>query len=148
MRNVIALAADHGGYELKQSIKQHLLGNGIEIIDYGTDSTESCDYPDYAKQACLAIEQGLCYQALLFCGTGVGMSIVANKIKGIRACCCSDAYSAEMTRKHNDANVLCLGGRVIGVGLAEKLVDIFRNTDFEGGRHQSRIDKVAEGDKL
>ena len=100
------------------------------------------DYPDYALPACQAVVRGECSAAILCCGTGVGMSMCANKVKGIRACCCSDAFSAEFTRRHNNANALCLGGRVVGVGLAETLVDLFVDTPFEGGRHQNRIDKM------
>lgn len=141
---MIVLAADHGGFLLKEDIKKHLLENNIEFIDCGTHSTDSVDYPDMAKAACDKITDGSCNLGLLFCGTGVGISIAANKIKGIRACCCSDTFSAKYTRLHNDANVLCLGGRVVGTGLAIELVDIFLNTAFEGGRHQRRVDKIKQ----
>ncbi len=143
MSKPIALAADHGGYELKEAVKQHLTELGLEFIDYGTHSTESVDYPDMAVPACRAVVGGECRCALLFCGTGVGISMAANKIHGIRACCCSDCFSAEYTRRHNDANALCLGGRVVGAGLACSLVDIFLNTEFEGGRRQRRVDKIT-----
>ena len=126
----IALGADHGGYELKEAIKQHLEERGIAYRDFGTNSTASCDYPDYAAAT------------ILCCGTGVGMSMCANKIKGIRACCCSEPFSAEYTRRHNNANTLCLGGRVVGPGLACQIVDAFLDHEFEGGRHQKRIDKM------
>ena len=142
MEKPIALAADHGGYELKEAVKQHLVERGLAFIDFGTDSTASVDYPDMALPACDAVVSGQCGLALLFCGTGVGISMAANKVKGIRACCCSDAFSAEYTRRHNDANALCMGGRVVGAGLACTLVDVFLDTEFEGGRHQKRIDKV------
>lgn len=142
MNKPIALAADHGGYELKEAVKQHLTERGLEFVDFGTNSTASVDYPDMAVPACDAVVSGQCGLALLFCGTGVGISMAANKIKGIRACCCSDAFSAEYTRRHNDANALCMGGRVVGPGLACTLVDVFLDTEFEGGRHQKRIDKV------
>ncbi|KAL1110020.1 hypothetical protein AAG570_014184 [Ranatra chinensis] len=143
MEKTVALAADHGGYELKNHIKKHLENRGIKYIDFGTNSPESSDYPDWAKIGCGAVIDGSCDCALLFCGTGVGISISANKIKGIRACCCSDAFSAKFTRMHNDANALCLGGRVVGPGLAEILVDLFLDTEFEGGgRHQVRVDKI------
>ena len=138
----IALAADHGGYELKESIKAHLTEQGIAFVDFGTDSAASVDYPDYAAKGCKAVLDGSCALVILCCGTGVGMSMCANKIKGIRACCCSDTFSAEFTRRHNNANALCLGGRVVGAGLAETLVDLFVDTPFEGGRHQNRIDKM------
>ena len=115
----------------------------LEYIDFGTHSTDSVDYPDMAVPACDAVVNGQCEKALLFCGTGVGISMAANKIKGIRACCCSDSFSCEYTRRHNDANALCMGGRVVGAGLACQLVDLFLNTEFEGGRHQRRIDKLT-----
>ncbi len=139
----IALAADHGGFALKEEIKAHLDGRGIAYTDFGTHSTDSIDYPDMAKLACDAVVAGEADKALLFCGTGVGISISANKIKGIRACCCSDAFSAEFTRRHNDANALCLGGRVVGAGLAINLVDLFLDTPFEGGRHATRVAKIT-----
>ena len=139
---MLALAADHGGYQLKEEIKKHLDGKGIEYKDFGCYEEKSCDYPDMAKLACDAVVSGECDKALLFCGTGIGISMAANKIKGIRACACSDWFSAKFTRAHNDANALCLGGRVTGPGLAAEIVDIFLETPFEGGRHQTRIDKV------
>ena len=144
MSKPIALAADHGGFELKEAVKAHLEAQGIQVIDFGTHSTDSVDYPDVALPACDAVVSGQCERALLFCGTGVGISMSANKIHGIRACCCSDAFSAEYTRRHNDANALCMGGRVVGAGLAIYLVDLFLNTPFEGGRHQRRIDKITD----
>ena len=139
----IALAADHGGYELKEAIKAHLDGLGVAYVDFGTESTASVDYPDYAAAGCRAVQDGRCALAILCCGTGVGMSMCANKMQGIRACCCSDTFSAEFTRRHNDANALCLGGRVVGPGLAIELVDIFLDTPYEGGRHQRRVDKLT-----
>ena len=142
MTKPVALAADHGGYELKEAIRQYLDEIGVAYKDFGSFSGESCDYPDMAEAACRAVVAGECDKALLFCGTGVGISMSANKIKGIRACCCSDAFSAEYTRRHNDANALCLGGRVVGAGLGIYLVDLFLNTPFEGGRHQRRIEKM------
>ena len=128
----IALGADHGGYELKEAIKQHLEERGIAYRDFGTNSTASCDYPDYAAAACGAVTNGSSDFAILCCGTGVGMSMCANKIKGIRA----------YTRRHNNANTLCLGGRVVGPGLACQIVDAFLDHEFEGGRHQKRINKM------
>ena len=142
MTKPVAIAADHGGYELKEAIRQHLDEIGVAYKDFGSFSGEACDYPDMAEAACRAVVAGECDKALLFCGTGVGISMSANKIKGIRACCCSDAFSAEYTRRHNDANALCLGGRVVGAGLGIYLVDLFLNTPFEGGRHQRRIEKM------
>ena len=114
MTKPIALAADHGGFELKEAVKAHLDELGLEYIDFGTHSTASVDYPDMALPACDAVVSGQCSKALLFCGTGVGISMAANKVKGIRACCCSDSFSCEYTRRHNDANALCMGGRVVG----------------------------------
>ena len=142
MTKPIALAADHGGFALKEEVRAHLDELGLAYKDFGSYDGESCDYPDMAVPACDAVVFGECSTALLFCGTGVGISMSANKVKGIRACCCSDAFSAEYTRRHNDANALCMGGRVVGPGLAIQLVDIFLNTPFEGGRHQRRIDKL------
>ena len=143
MAKPIALAADHGGFELKEAVKAHLDELGLEYIDFGTHSTASVDYPDMALPACDAVVSGQCDKALLFCGTGVGISMAANKVKGIRAACCSDYFSAKYTRLHNDANVLCMGGRVIGPGAAIELIDVFLHTEFEGGRHQRRIDKLT-----
>ncbi len=140
---MIALAADHGGFALKEQVKQWLDEQQIPYRDFGTLDGASCDYPDMAAAACDAVVAGSCEKALLFCGTGIGISMAANKIKGIRAACCSDYFSAKYTRMHNDANALCLGGRVVGAGLAIELVDVFLHTAFEGGRHQRRIDKVA-----
>lgn len=139
----IALGADHGGYELKCAIKEHLIANGYEVVDYGTDSTESVDYAPIAARTARGITSGECDRGILCCGTGMGISMAANKVKGIRAACCSDYFSAKYTRLHNDANILCMGGRVVGVGLALELVDVFLNTEFEGGRHQKRIDQIA-----
>ena len=143
MAKPIALAADHGGFELKEAVKAHLDELGLEYIDFGTHSTASVDYPDMALPACDAVVSGQCSKALLFCGTGIGISIAANKHKGIRAACCSDCFSARATRMHNDANVLCMGGRVVGPGLACQMVDEFLSASFEGGRHQRRVDKLT-----
>ena len=142
MEKILALACDHGGYELKEAIKAHLDARGIAYKDFGTDSTASVNYPDYAKKLCASIQKGECYRGILCCGTGIGMSIAANKHRGIRAACASDAFSVKYTRLHNDANVLCLGGRVVGAGLALELCDLFIDTEFEGGRHQLRVDML------
>lgn len=123
MAKLIALGADHGGYALKEAVKEYLTGLGYECRDFGTYSEASVDYPDMAVPPCQAVLNGECEKALLFCGTGVGISIAANKMKGIRACCCSDAFSAKYTRLHNDANVLCMGGRVVGPGAACELAE-------------------------
>ena len=139
MAKPIALAADHGGFELKEAVKAHLDELGLEYIDFGTHSTASVDYPDMALPACDAVVSGQCDKALLFCGTGVGISMAANKVKGIRACCCSDSFSCEYTRRHNDANMMALGAGITGGNLAKRMVEIFLHTEFEGGRHARRV---------
>ena len=140
---MLALGSDHGGYELKEAIKAHLLTRGIEFRDFGTLDESSCDYPDIAAEVAKAVLNDPDIQnGLLFCGTGIGISIAANKIKGIRAACCSDTFSAKYTKLHNDANILCMGGRVVGHGLAIEIVDAYLDSEFEGGRHQRRIDKI------
>ena len=145
MAKPIALAADHGGFELKEAVKAHLKELGLEYIDFGTHSTDSVDYPDMAVPACDAVVSGECSKALLFCGTGVGISMAANKIKGVRAALCSDCFSAEATRLHNDANILAMGARVVGSGLALKIVDTFLETEFSGAeRHLARIRQIEE----
>lgn len=144
---IIALGCDHAGYPLKEDIKEHLKARGIEVEDFGCHAPESCDYPDMAVPPCHAVVRGECDLALLFCGTGIGISISANKIPGIRAACCSDCFSARATRLHNDANVLCMGARVVGPGLAMQMVDEFLSTEFEGGRHQRRVDKITALEK-
>ena len=145
---MLALACDHGGYELMREVKAFLDGMNIEYKDFGTYTPESCDYPGIASRAARAIANGECERGVFICGTGVGMSIAANKIPGIRAALCADCFTAEMTRRHNDANVLALGGRVTGTGLALKIVDIFLNTVFEGGgRHSHRIAMLDEIEK-
>lgn len=140
---MIALGCDHGGFSLMQEIKAHLDELGLEYRDFGTYTSESCDYPVYAEAAARAVASGECDRGILVCGTGIGVSIAANKIKGIRAAHCSDCYSAEMTRRHNDANMLALGARVLGGGLALRIVDTFLTTGFDGGRHQRRIDLIS-----
>ncbi len=141
---IIALGSDHGGYQLKEEIKGHLTAIGMEFRDFGTLDGASCDYPDIAEAVAKAVASGEYDRGLLFCGTGIGISIAANKVKGIRAACCSDCFSAKYTRLHNDANILCLGGRVVGPGLATEMVDLFLETKFEGGRHEGRIDKIRK----
>ncbi len=141
---MLYLGADHGGYELKESIKKHLDEQGIEYEDCGTYSADSVDYALIAKATCDKITAGEGNRGILCCGTGIGISMAANKVNGIRAACCSDYFSAKYTRLHNDANVLCMGGRVVGAGLAIELVDVFLNTEFEGGRHQRRIDQLKD----
>ena len=137
---MIAIGADHGGFELKEHIMKHLDELGLEYKDYGTYSEESVDYPDCAKPVCEAVMDGTADKGILICGTGIGISIAANKHKGIRAALCSDVYSAKMTKVHNNANVICLGGRVTGRELAFMIVDAWLNAEYEGGRHQARID--------
>lgn len=141
---MIAIGSDHGGYLLKEEIKKHLKEKGYEFKDFGTDSTASCDYPVYAEKVCRAVQSGECEKGILICGTGIGMSMCANKCKGIRAAVCGDHFSAEFTRKHNNANVLCLGARVIGAGVAMQLVDIFLTTEYEGGRHEKRVEIMMQ----
>lgn len=140
---MIALGCDHGGYALMQAVKKHLDELNLEYRDFGTYSEDSCDYPDYAEPAANAVASGECEKGILICGTGIGISIAANKVKGIRAALCSDCFSAEATRRHNDANMLAMGARVLGEGLALKIVDTFLTTPFDGGRHQRRIEKIA-----
>ncbi len=140
----VAVGADHGGFKLKEAVVEHLIKRGIRYKDFGTYSCESVDYADYAEKVANAIVSGECTIGLLFCGTGIGISIAANKVKGIRAACCSDAFSAEMTRLHNDANILCMGGRVVELEKAIELVDIFLDTPFSAEeRHQRRIDQIT-----
>ena len=140
----IAIGADHGGFALKESVKKFLDEKGVEYKDFGTFSEESVDYALIAKETCSHIVNGEFDRGILICGTGIGISIAANKVNGIRAACCSDYFSAKFTRLHNDANVLCFGGRVVGAGLANELVDVFLSSEFEGGRHQRRIDQISQ----
>ena len=140
----IALGCDHGGLEIKNAIIEDLKNKGVECIDFGTTTTDSVDYPVYAKKVCAAVQSGECVLGILCCGTGIGMSMTANKQQGIRAAVLSDAFSAEMTRRHNNANVLCLGGRVIDSAKAVELANIFINTPYEGGRHDKRIAMMEE----
>jgi ribose 5-phosphate isomerase B len=142
---MIALGSDQAGYELKQVIIKHLEERGLEYKDYGSYSADSVDYPVYGKKVAHAVADGECDRGILICGTGIGISIAANKVKGIRAALCSDCFSAEATRLHNDANILAFGARVVGAGLAVKIVDTFLDTPFSGvERHQRRIDMIEE----
>ena len=136
---IIAIASDHAGFQLKESLIREFRNEGFEVIDDGTYSSESCDYPVYAEKLCKTILDGKAELGILCCGTGVGMSMAANKINGIRAACCSDIFSVKYTRLHNDANVLCMGARVVGEGLAWELAKTFTQTGFEGGKHARRI---------
>ena len=143
----LVLGADHGGFELKENIKEYLKEEGIEFTDYGTLSGDRCDYPDVAKKVAEAIADGTFDRGILVCGTGIGIGIAANKVHGIRAALCHDTFSAEFCRRHNDANILTMGGRVIGPGLAREVVRIFLSTGFDGGRHAERVAKIADMDK-
>ena len=138
----IAIGADHGGFELKEGLKTYVDEINVSYIDCGTYSTDSVDYPDIAKATCDRVVSGECELAILVCGTGIGISIAANKVKGIRCCACSESFSAKMCRIHNNANVLALGGRVIGIETAKELVNAFLSNEFEGGRHEKRVEKI------
>lgn len=140
---MIAIGCDHGGYELKLAVESYLNDNKLEFVDCGCKG-EKVDYPDIAEALCAKITSGECDRGILICGTGIGMSMCANKVKGIRAAVCGDTFSAKFTRLHNDANVLCMGGRVIGAGLALEIVREFLNNEFEGGRHIARLEKMQK----
>ena len=142
---MIAIGSDHGGFELKKEIMAHLDARGLEYKDFGTYSDASCDYPEYGKAVANAVASGECERGIIICGTGIGISITANKVHGIRAALCGDCFSAEATRQHNDANVLALGARVIGPGLALKIVDTFLDTPFSNSeRHIRRIEMIED----
>ena len=143
----IAIACDHGGLNLKNKIIDHVKAAGHEVKDFGTNTADSCDYPDFALLAAEAVASGECERGIVVCSTGIGVSIVANKVPGVRCAHCHDSYCAEFTRLHNDSNVLALGEKVVGEGYALKIVDAFLNTQFEGGRHQRRIDKITAIEK-
>ena len=144
---MIAIASDHGGFSLKEEIKKHLDTLGLPWRDYGTDSPESCDYPIFGEAAARAVASGEAEKGIVICSTGIGISITANKVRGIRCALCTDCYSAEFTRRHNDANMLALGDMVTGKGLALKIVDIFLTTEFEGGRHARRVGLITALDE-
>ena len=139
----IAIGNDHAATEMKNEIMQHLKDRGCEVINVGTDGHESVDYPDYAKKVCDKVLSGEADLGIAICGTGVGISIACNKVKGIRAVCCSEPFSAKLSRQHNNSNVLCFGARVIGPELAKMIVDEWLDAEFQGGRHQLRIDKIS-----
>lgn len=136
---MIALGSDHGGYDLKERVKAYLDKEGIAYKDYGCHSKESCDYPVFGKVAAEAVASGECDKGIVICTTGIGISIAANKVKGIRCALCSDSLSAEMTRRHNDANIIAMGAGIVGPNLARRMVEVFLNTEFEGGRHARRV---------
>ena len=142
---MIAIGSDHGGFELKEKLMEHLSERGLEYKDFGTYSSASCDYPVYAKAVANAVASGECDRGILICGTGIGVSMTANKVHGIRAALCGDCFSAEATRQHNDANVLCMGARVVGEGLALKIADTFLDTPFSNDeRHIRRISMIED----
>ena len=140
----IAIGNDHTALEMKEAIKAHLEVNGYEVLDLGTNSTDSCDYPVYGEKVGRAVVDGEADLGIAICGTGVGISLAANKVKGVRACVCSEPYTAKLSRMHNDSNVLAFGARVIGVELAKMIVDEWLNASFEGGRHQRRVDMLMD----
>lgn len=142
--NTIAIGCDHAGVFFKADIIKWLKENSYEVIDCGCYDENSVDYPDIAYKVCTKVNSGEAFKGILICGTGIGISISANKVNGIRAALCHDYFSAKYTRLHNDANVICFGARVIGTGLATELVDVFLSTEFEGGRHQRRVDKIMK----
>lgn len=140
----IGIGSDHGGYDLKESIKKHLMEKNIEVVDFGTNSLDSVDYPDFGKAVAEAVVAKEVDRGIVICGTGIGISIAANKVKGIRAALCSDSYSARMSMEHNNANVLALGARVLGEGLALDIVDSWINSKFQAGRHERRVNKISD----
>ncbi len=139
---MIAIGSDHAGFRLKEEITKYLQCRGLEFRDFGTFSAESTDYPDYGEAVGKAVASGECEKGILVCGTGVGIGISANKVRGVRCAVCSECYSAQMARLHNDANVIAIGERVVGPGLALKIVETFLDTEFEGGRHARRVGKI------
>lgn len=143
----IAVACDHGALNLKRAIIKYLKEKGYEAVDFGTDCFDSCDYPDFALPAAEAVASGECEKGIVVCSTGIGVSIVANKVPGVRCAHCHDTYCAEFTRLHNNANMLAMGEKVVGVGYALKIVETFLTTEFEGGRHSRRVDKITEIEK-
>lgn len=144
---MLVVGSDHGGYKLKEEVKKYLDGINAEYTDIGCFDENSVDYPDIAKKACDKIKNGSCDKGILICGTGIGISIAANKIDGIRAALCHSEYDAKMTRLHNNSNVLCMGGRTTGIEIALAMVECFLNSEFEGGRHQNRVDKLMALEK-
>ena len=144
---MIALACDHGALALKEAIKAHLEEKGLSYKDFGTNSTDSCDYPDFAGPAAQAVASGECEKGIVCCTTGIGVSIVANKVPGVRCALLHDHMSARLTRQHNDANMMALGAAITSPMMAKELIDIFLGTEFEGGRHQRRVDKITAMEK-
>lgn len=140
----IVVGSDHGAIELKEAVKAHLKAKGHEVVDYGTHTADSCDYPEYGKITAEAVAAGDCECGIVMCGTGIGISLAANKVKGIRCALLNDCFSAEMAKLHNNANMIALGARVLGQGLALKIVDTYLETEFEGGRHERRVNLITE----
>ncbi len=140
----IALGSDHAGFEVKELVKKHLESEGLDVEDLGTFSKDSCDYPDYARKVAEAVAKKECVRGILVCGSGVGVSIVANKVRGVRAALVHDAETAKLCRQHNDANVLCLAGRTVARDAVPHIVDVWLETEFEGGRHKTRVDKIEK----
>lgn len=143
----ISIACDHAAYELKDHLVGYIKSKGFDVIDHGTNSDQRVDYPDFAEKVAKDVQSGSSNYGILVCGTGIGMALSANKFQGVRAASLTDVYSCQMTRQHNNLNVLCLGSRVVGLGLAELLVDTFLQTEFEGGRHAERVSKISEIEK-
>ena len=141
---MLVIGSDHGGLELKQAVKQALEARGVEVADFGTDNGDSVDYPDFAEKVALAISNGKAEKGILVCGTGIGMSIVANKFPKVRAALATDEFMAQMAKEHNDANILVLGGRVLNIDTAIRMVCVWLDSTYEGGRHQKRLDKIAQ----
>ena len=141
--NVVALGNDHAGLRIKERFKKELSSKGYEVLDMGTDSEDSCDYPDYALKVAEAVSRGEASKGVLICGTGAGMVMTANKVPGVRAALCNEPYTAEYCRRHNDANVLTLGARVLNEDEAVRILELFMKTGFEGGRHSARVDKIS-----
>lgn len=144
---MIALGSDHGGFDLKETVKAYLDKGNIPYKDFGCPNKESCDYPIFGRAAAEAVASGECEKGIVICTTGIGISIAANKVKGVRCALCSDTLSAEMTRRHNDANMLAMGAGMIGKNLAERIVEVFLNTEFEGGRHARRVGLIEDMEK-
>ena len=144
---MIALGSDHGGFDLKETVKAYLDKENIPYKDFGCPNKESCDYPIFGRAAAEAVASGGCEKGIVICTTGIGISIAANKVKGVRCALCSDTLSAEMTRRHNDANMLAMGAGMIGKNLAERIVEVFLNTEFEGGRHARRVGLIEDMEK-
>ena len=140
----IGIENDHSAVDMKNEIKAYLEGQGYEVINYGTDTNASCDYPEYGKKVAQAVVNGEVDRGIAICGTGVGIGLACNKVKGIRACTCSEPYSAEYSRRHNNANIITFGARVIGIETAKQIVDVFMKTEFEGGRHERRVAQLMD----